>query len=113
MVVLIYRFSGHFGSSTKNRVLNAFSPNNDQINDKFWLLGGSGLEVVKRFEIYNRWGEKVFESRNFQISNNTGGWDGKNQDGQEAPAEVYIWTAEVELQNGSKETMKGDLTLIR
>jgi len=54
---------------------NAFSPNNDNINDEYCLQGW--VPCVESFEIkiYNRWGEKIYESkdRNF-------GSDGKYND---------------------------------
>jgi gliding motility-associated-like protein len=48
---------------------NAFSPNKDEINDLFEIYG-TGYHVVN-FSVYNRWGEKVYESKN-----DTPKWDG-------------------------------------
>ncbi len=60
-------------------VPNAFTPNNDGKNDSFTCYGiNIGL---KDFSIYNRWGERVF-----QTSNMADGWDGKG-----APAGLYVW----------------------
>ena len=59
------------------------------------------------FTIWNRWGQKVFETNNrFQ------GWDGKLK-GAVQPMDVYAYTLMVEFTDGTKTTKKGDLTLIR
>ena len=59
-------------SSNRNLgVPNAFSPNNDGINDQFCLDGWS--DCVDAFEIliFDRWGEKVYESKDPDFC-----WDG-------------------------------------
>ena len=52
-------------------VPNAFTPNNDGVNDKFCLDGWS--DCINKFEIviFDRWGEKVFESKDPAFC-----WDG-------------------------------------
>ena len=62
---------------------NAFSPNGDGTND-FFDIDGS---FVSEFElkIFNRWGEKVFESDDLRNS-----WDGFFN-GQECPVDGYLW----------------------
>lgn len=92
---------------------NAFTPNGDGTNDVFWLLGGRGDEVVRNFEVYNRWGNRVFRSVNYTLANKGGAWNGKDADGVEAPTDVYYWVAEILYKNGKVEPRKGQLTLIR
>lgn len=62
---------------------SAFSPNGDLKNDTYKIIF---TNPVKDFEIriYNRWGEKVFES-----SDNNIGWDGKYK-GANQPVDVYV-----------------------
>ncbi len=83
----------------------AFSPNGDGNND-IYRAAGSGIKQF-RMGIYNRWGEKVFESNNF-----LDGWDGYYQDRQQ-PMAVYIYTAKVTLLNNQTKEYKGSITLIR
>ena len=60
-----------------------------------------------QFTIWNRWGQKVFETTNrFQ------GWDGKVK-GVMQPMDVYAYTLNIEFSDGVKTTKKGDITLIR
>jgi len=60
-----------------------------------------------KFTIYNRLGQKVFESADINQ-----GWDGKFK-GVVQPMDVYAYTLEVEFSNGTKTTKKGDITLLR
>jgi len=84
---------------------NAFTPNGDGRNDVFAAMGAQ----VKTFEmrIYNRWGEKVFETNNFLE-----GWNGEFK-GTPQPVAVYVYYASVTLLNNTTQKYKGSLTLIR
>lgn len=64
---------------------NAFSPNNDFINDNFEILG---LKPDEKNEIiiFNRWGSQVFTSPQYQ--NN---WDGRDTKGNDLPDDVYYY----------------------
>ncbi|HRG83989.1 MAG TPA: gliding motility-associated C-terminal domain-containing protein, partial [Chitinophagaceae bacterium] len=86
-------------------VPNAFTPlSNDENNTVF--VRGFGIGKMS-FTIWNRWGQKVFETNNrFQ------GWDGKLK-GVVQPMDVYVYTLNVEFTDGTKTTKRGDLTLIR
>lgn len=43
-------------------------------NDKFIVYAGKEVEVIKSFQIYSRWGEKVFECSGFEPNNPDYGW---------------------------------------
>ncbi len=62
---------------------NAFSPNNDGINDEFIA---KGINIVEfRMIIFNRWGNQLFESNNISF-----GWDGKYKETL-CPPDVYVY----------------------
>jgi gliding motility-associated-like protein len=86
-------------------VPNAFTPQSGDINSKV-MVRGFGIAKM-RFIIWNRWGQKVFET-----GNRFDGWDGKVK-GQLQPMDVYAYTLDVEFFDGTKTTKKGDITLIR
>jgi gliding motility-associated-like protein len=86
-------------------VPNAFTPNSNDINSVV-MVRGFGISKI-RFTIYNRWGQKVFET-----ANRLQGWDGKVK-GVVQPMDVYAYTLEAEFFDGTKATKKGDITLIR
>jgi len=85
---------------------SAFSPNMDPVNP-VWRPYGIGLRNYA-LGVYNRWGQKIFESD--KIDN---GWDGILRDGSPAPQGVYDYRIEVEFVNNKSETFIGKLTLIR
>jgi gliding motility-associated-like protein len=83
----------------------AFTPNNDLINDKFYVRG-EFIESIE-LEIYNRWGELVFETNDSNI-----GWDG-NFKNEPAIAEVYSYHLTLVCVDGQEFFKKGNITLIR
>lgn len=92
-----------------DQVPNAFTPNGDNINDRFSpVLGSCDLEVLE-LRIYARWGELVFQG-----FNNTETWDGLTLNGTDAAGDVYAYTLEYRLPNEQQiRQLKGEVTLIR
>lgn len=94
---------------------NIFSPNGDNINDFFTLQIGQGVKALKSLQIFDRWGNKVYNLENPIIdteSLNT--WNGRyaNNGDLMSPA-VFVYIAEVVFQDGSTIFYRGDLTLLR
>jgi gliding motility-associated-like protein len=90
---------------------NAFTPDNDGKNDGF-TINGYGVRMIRYMRIYNRWGEMVFERRNFLPNDASAAWRGKYK-GMDAPAGAYVYLAELECTGGEKFMRKGTVTLIR
>ena len=90
----------------------AFSPNGDGVNDVFMVHAGHKVKQVKEFAIFNRWGEMLFHQKNFQPNDINYGWDG-TLDGRPMNANVFIYSAEVELINGDIVRLSGDVVLLR
>ena len=93
-------------------VPNAFTPNEDYTNDKFngYTKGYKNFSLT----IFNRWGEKVYET-NLAGDNNDAnkyGWDGVYK-GELQPPGVYVFAVEVEYLDGFKTRQRGSVTLIR
>lgn len=86
-------------------VPNAFTPNNDGRNDGFRMTWHCGVSQY-RLWIYNRWGQKVFESTDPGMV-----WDGR-VNGSIQPTGSFIWYCQYQL-NGINQTKKGIVTLIR
>ncbi|HMZ89551.1 MAG TPA: gliding motility-associated C-terminal domain-containing protein [Chitinophagales bacterium] len=89
---------------------NTFTPNGDGMNDYFYPMGYAISDIMS-FTIFDRWGERIFESDNQIISGYTG-WDG-TFNGQAANEGVYVYTANIRLQNNIVTTAKGNVTLVR
>ena len=66
-------------------VPNAFSPNEDGLNDEFKAITTSNQITSFHLFIYNRWGEQIFES-----SDISQGWDGEYK-GQPSPGGAYVY----------------------
>ena len=92
-------------------VPNTFSPNGDGANDIFYVRG-KGLDRVKSLRIFNRWGEVVFEQRDFLVNSAQHGWDGKYK-GNKPVADVYIYQVEVFCENGEIIRFDGNVALIK
>ncbi len=90
---------------------NAFTPNNDGKNDLFMAMG-TGVNKIKSFKIFNRWGELVFFKRDIFPDDRSTAWDGKYKS-MEAPAGTYVYFVELECAAGGSYEKKGTVTLIR
>jgi len=84
---------------------NAFTPNDDNNNDVLYVRGNTIMEL--NLKIYDRWGEKVFESNDPKK-----GWDGKYKGKLATPA-VYVYYVEAICFDNQKFFKKGNITLIR
>ncbi len=86
-------------------VPTAFTPNNDGKND-ILKPGYYGIKEVKYFNIYNRWGQKVYSTNQLQ-----NGWNG-NLNGKRQSAGTYIWQTEVVDLFGKTHYLKGITNLL-
>jgi len=84
---------------------NAFTPNNDKLNDDFRAVT-NGIKAIK-MEIFNPWGEMVFETSSLNQ-----GWDGTFK-GQAAQNGVYSYVVWATGNSDKNYTFYGNLTLIR
>jgi gliding motility-associated-like protein len=91
---------------------NAFSPNNDGINDVFYPFTGAEDIRILELAVYDRWGNWLFHKLDFLPNDPTRGWDGTFR-GKDLDAGVYVWWANVLLPSGTRQLFKGDVTLIK
>ena len=91
-------------------VPNAFSPNNDGINDSFYAASNSYLCWLDwHILVYNRWGEVVWQSTDPESQ-----WYGEAQSGSHYVSDgVYIWTLRAKGVEGNVLDLQGHLTLFR
>lgn len=87
-------------------VPNTFSPNGDGNNDVFEIFGNS-INIV-RLQIFNRWGEKVFETSDIHHQ-----WDGYYK-GELQPSGIYVYNL-IYFSGISQvaTNLKGSITLVR
>ncbi len=83
---------------------NSFTPNGDGMNDQFGAYG----EAIKeyRLQVFNRWGQMVFESD--QVTKQ---WDG-TYDGVKVPQGTYVYTLSAKGTTGGHAKKDGTVTVV-
>ena len=102
--------------SVKTYVPNAFSPNDDGINDVLEIFGNEYVSSIESFSIYNRWGERIFSllnDMNNQIGMDQFVWDGTSGNGKQAPEGIYVYKAIIRTTADVSSVLSGDFVLIR
>jgi gliding motility-associated-like protein len=91
-------------TSAGTAVPTGFTPNNDGLNDYFFVIGNfSDYEL----RVFNEWGNQIFISDDQSIK-----WDGTYQ-GKEQPAGTYIYIFNGKVIDGEELKMNGEVNLIR
>lgn len=85
---------------------SAFSPNGDGKND-FFLVS---TRLVRQFQIqiFNRWGQLIFESTDPAFQ-----WNGVSKNGEDSPEGVYVYKVKLQDADGDVQQETGTITLIR
>lgn len=88
---------------------NSFTVNNDGLNELFKPFGVGWDTENYEFIIFDRWGNKIFET-----NNSNAGWDGRANNGQDiAQIDVYIFKVSLKDLSGSNHTYSGHVTLLK
>jgi gliding motility-associated-like protein len=83
----------------------AFTPNNDNLNDTYFISNGFVVEKLILFEIFDRWGGKLFST-----SDVTMGWDGTHK-GKTVMPGVYVFKSEY-ICNGETKVQVGSFSVL-
>jgi len=96
---------------------NSFTPDNDQINDKFCISYNGIRTETFIFTVYNRISEVVFSTTNIvevECFLNENGWDGKHMDtGEDLPMGMYVYDIYFQDFDGWKHQDYGNIYIIR
>ncbi len=104
---LTMAFSDLFIVDCEIAIPNIFTPNGDGLND-LWIVG-SELPSYFRTEVYNRWGQLVFQSIDQNVH-----WDGIHyKSGEFCPEGVYFYVVDAANYFGTRFQQTGTVTLIR
>jgi gliding motility-associated-like protein len=90
---------------------NIFSPNGDDINDTFFIAGETGVEKILVFEVFDRWGNRVYHTENIGIMDPENGWNGYFNGSRALPG-VYVYHIAFISSNGKHFHLSGDVALI-
>lgn len=89
------------------QIPTAFTPDGDGLNDSFGVLTVAGREKVLEMQVWNRWGQMVFESTDPQAR-----WKGDHS-GKPAPSDVYAYRVMVGCADGAFMVYTGEVSLLR
>lgn len=91
---------------------NIFAPNNNGYNEIFPVITEDDYQAdILTYDIYDRWGELIYSTENFDIHDRTHYWDG-TFNGKMSVLGVYVYLIQVRHFDGSIEFLSGDVTLI-
>lgn len=87
---------------------NAFSPNRDGVNDGFTIYPKYGLIQTTSYQIFDRWGNLVFQSETMDATTDFSYWSGANYENG-----VFTCLAKIQLTDGSLEYSGQDVTIVK
>ena len=85
---------------------NAFSPNNDKINDVYMVTSYQNIVEFHAY-IFNRWGQKLYEWTDLE-----GGWDGTYR-GNDVKQGTYFVLVKAKGADGQTYNIRKDVNLLR
>jgi gliding motility-associated-like protein len=91
---------------------SAFTPNGDAINDVLVPLSPIKGITVLDFSVFDRWGERVYQSSNFPPNDKTHGWNGTYK-GENSQQDSYGFYFSIRLPDNQVKTYKGTVSLLR
>jgi len=90
-------------------VPNAFSPDGDGINDRFFPVLQGIDRRYHRFLVFDRWGQSLFDTADPEAQ-----WDGRFPNGDPVPGGVYVWKITgKDAFSGERLDRSGSVTLVR
>lgn len=94
-------------------VPNAFSPNGDTLNEEFRVYPGPAVTRILSFEVFDRWGGRVFQRKDYAPEDTLGNWDGLLANGRDPSVGVYVYQVQVELFTGEVISQAGEVLVMR
>ncbi len=97
------------GDCDEINVHNGISPNEDGVND-LWIIGGLQNYPNNLVQLFDKWGDKVFEQRGYDNK-----WGGRGLNGSEVPDGTYFYLIRLNADNGAggKNVLTGPLLIKR
>lgn len=86
---------------------SSFTPNGDGLNDVFKPIGTGYIETDYLFEVYNRWGNRIYRTRDI-----AGAWDGKTKGGSDEIGQ-YMWYITVRDNQDNVHRLKGFVDVVK
>ena len=99
---------------TTDRVVgipNAITPNNDGVNDRFFVFPTPFVETLGPLRVFDRWGNLLFTGIEGQILQGEG-WDGTSN-GKVVQSGVYTYILPVRYRDGQERVFQGEINVLR
>jgi gliding motility-associated-like protein len=91
---------------------NTFTPNGDGANDLFFV-SGKGIKIITLMQVYNRWGQMVFEAHNIPPNTPGAGWDGTFK-GLVLEPDVFVYVVKAQCELGTTTySYTGDVSIVK
>jgi len=90
---------------------NVINPNSALGNHRFFPQAENPAGLMYDLDIYDRWGNQVYEMREAPVNDQNFGWNGRYRDNR-INAGVYVFSARVTSDIGLVKTYKGDITVL-
>lgn len=91
---------------------NVFTPNGDDVNDRFSIFANNSVDGIEKLVIFDRWGEPVFADAHEGDLGRYVGWDGTFK-GRPVVQGVYSYSAVFSVIDGSQVNRSGSFTIMR
>lgn len=91
-------------------VPNVIAPKKDN-NNLLTIYAGKQVVSVESFTVFDRWGNYLYKDENFSPNDDLRGWDG-TYNGKFVTSGVYVYAAQVLLDDGTKRVISGDVTVL-
>lgn len=93
-------------------VPNAFSPNNDGINDRLQFFFDADFEFTGELNVFDRWGNQLFNAKEVNALSPVT-WDGSFRN-KDLGAGIFVWTYQyLSARDGKTRTISGDVMLVK
>lgn len=90
---------------------DAFTPNSDGLNEQLVVFGGQSVRRVTDYQIFDRWGEQVYQAQDLFLNQDSRYWDGSFK-GRPMNPGVFVCMVEVEFWDGTRQRFAQDVTLL-
>ncbi len=91
---------------------DAFTPDDDGINDRFTVFGSNRLSSILSLQVFDRWGNLLYNGQDLPPNDPRYGWDGSFK-GQRMDPAVFVYVAKLLTSDGEQLTLSGDVQLLR
>lgn len=92
---------------------NAFSPNNDGVNDFFTAFANESAKFIKNLTIYDRYGGMIYSVDNIRVNDETSGWNGTDKNGIPLNTGPYLYTFTILFIDDAALSLSGVVHLMR